>query len=217
MWAPTSAMTIMAIHLRRWMLVVLLLPLTLCAQPSSNKQPFRLALKTNMLYDVVVAPNIGLETSIVDRWSLALSGTYGWQDGSPWYRNIRIVTGDAELRYWFTGTTMQQGLHAGVYGAVYRYDFLFNGKGEQANANWGTGLSCGYVVSLHHRFSIDFSIGIGYVGGRYKSYEVTDDFYHHNVWTADKMRHYIGPTKAEISLLWHIFGQSTQQKKGGNL
>lgn len=187
------------------------------AQDASTIQPGGVALRTNMLYDVVVAPNIGLEARIADKWSVAASGVYGWMDGSPWYDNIRVVAGDAELRYWLTGNAMRQGLHIGAYGAVYRYDFLFGNKGEEAKANWGTGLSCGYAVSLDRHFSIDFSIGIGYVGGRYQSYEVTDDAYHHNVWTADKIRHYIGPTKAEISLVWHIFGLSSQQKKGGSL
>ena len=194
---------------KRLYLLVSLLGVLLTAQAQ------RVALKTNMLYDVVVVPSIGLEASVVDKWSLALSGSYGWLEGSPWHDNIRVVTGDAELRYWLTGTTMQRGLHAGVYGAVYRYDFLFGSKGEEAKANWGTGVTCGYAVSIDRHFSIDFSIGIGYVGGKYQSYTVSDDVYRHNVWTANKVRRYIGPTKAEISLVWNLCGTSKNKKGGG--
>ena len=61
-----------------------------------------LALKTNMLYDLVVTPSVGVEVGVTDRWSVAFNGTYGWLEGSPWYDNVRVVTGDAELRYWFS-------------------------------------------------------------------------------------------------------------------
>ena len=186
------------------------------AQDASTIQPGGVALRTNMLYDVVVAPNIGLEARIADKWSVAASGVYGWMDGSPCYDNIRVVAGDAELRYWLTGNAMRQGLHIGAYGAVYRYDFLFNGKGEEAKANWGAGLTCGYALSIGSHFSLDFSVGIGYMGGKYQAYEVSDDIYRHNVWTADKIRHYIGPTKAEISLVWHV-SDLFSGKKGGRL
>ena len=171
----------------------------------------RVALKTNLLYDFLVAPNVGLELRPADKWSVAVNAVYGWTDGGPFGDRVRIVTGDAELRYWFRGDAMQRGFHAGAYGAVYRYDFLFGGKGEEAKINWGAGLSCGYTVSLDSHFSLDFSVGIGYIGGKYKSYEVSDDELRHNVWTADKIRHYVGPAKAEVSLVWLLpFGQ-----KGG--
>ena len=171
-----------------------------------------------MLYDLVVAPNVGVEVGLTDRWSVALSGTYGWMNGSPWYEHIRVVTGDAELRYWFAAADSPlRGLHAGVYGAVYRYDFLFNDKGQEAKANWGTGLSCGYAVHLDRHFTVDFSLAVGYVGGKYQEYEVSNDGYRHTVWTADKIRHWVGPTKAEISFVWHLFGSSSKVKKGGEL
>lgn len=177
-----------------------------------------LALKTNLLYDLVVTPSVGIEVGFTDRWSLALSGAYGWLEGSPWHENIRVVTGDAELRYWFRpADSPLRGLHAGVYGAVYRYDFLFGGKGQEAKANWGTGLSCGYAVNVSRHFTVDFSLAVGYVGGKYQEYEVSNDDYRHNVWTAEKIRHFVGPTKAEVSFVWHLFGASAKAKKGGAL
>ena len=175
-----------------------------------------LALKTNMLYDLVVTPSVGVEVGVTDRWSVAFNGTYGWLEGSPWYDNVRVVTGDAELRYWFShADSPLRGLHAGVYGAVYRYDFLFGSKGQEAKANWGGGVSCGYAVHVSSHFSVDFSLSVGYVGGNYQEYEVSNDDYRHNVWTADKKRHYWGPTKAEVSFVWHIFGSSAKVRKGG--
>jgi hypothetical protein len=100
---------------------------------------------------------------------------------------------------------MRRGHHVVVYGAVYRYDFYFDNKGDQADLNWGGGLSYGYALGLSSHFSLDFSLAVGYVGGKYRTYEHIDDEYQHDVWTADKVRRYVGPTKAEVSLIWHLF------------
>jgi hypothetical protein len=147
---------------------------------------------------------------------LGINGTYGWIDDQPWHDNIRLSTADMELRYWFGNNSraLLKGLHAGIYGAVYRYDFLFGGKGNQAKINWGTGISGGYTVPLGNCLSIDFGLSVGYIGGRYKKYEVSDDEYHHHVWTEEKSGHYFGPTKAEISLIW-LFSRSLWPRKGG--
>ena len=170
-------------------------------------------LKTNLLYDMLAAPAIGVECSPATKWSVALNGAYGWTDGGPFGDRVRVVTGDAELRYWPGGKAMLQGLHAGAYCGVYRYDFLFGRKGEQAKINWGMGLSVGYAFRIDDQFGVDLNVGFGYIGGKYKSYEVSDDAYRHNVWQADKMRHYIGPAKAEVSLVWHL----PLGRKGGAL
>ena len=174
------------------------------------------ALKTNLLSDLAVMPSVGLEVTIAQKLSLGISGTYGWISCQPWHDNIRLATADMELRYWFSNNSsaLLKGLHAGIYGAVYRYEFLFDGKGQQAKINWGTGISGGYTIPLGSCVSLDFGLFIGYIGGRYKKYEVSVDTYHHNVWTEEKSRNYVGPAKAEISLIW-LFSRSLWPKKGG--
>ncbi len=166
-----------------------------------------LNVSTNVLYDLVLAPSIRVETGIGNQLSIAVSGTYGWNKSWLWNEKVRVVTADTEVRYWINhkgAEMMRRGLHIGIYGAVYRYDFLFGGKGEEAKINWGTGLTCGYSVPVSRDISFDFNIGLGYVGGKYQAYEPIDDSYHHNVWMADKVRRYFGPTKAEVAFVWHI-------------
>ena len=178
--------------------------------------PFRIAAKTNLLYDLVMAPNVGLEATVGSKFTVSASASYDWE--GPWFDYVRIVTADVELRYWLAqgGNAQWRGLHVGPYAAIYRYDILFGGKGQQAKANWGAGVSCGYTLPLSPHISLDFGLYLGYIGGKYKEYEVSDDSYKHNVWMADKIRHYVGPTKAEISLLWHIGGTGPQKAKGGD-
>ena len=102
-------------------------------------------------------PSVGLEVNLSQKLSLGISGTYGWMDDQPWKENIRLATADMELRYWLgnNSSALLKGLHAGIYGAVYRYEFLFGGKGQQAKINWGTGLSGGYTIPIGNCLSID--------------------------------------------------------------
>ena len=115
---------------------------------AAAKQSMVWALKTNLLTDLTVMPSVGLEVTLAQKLSLGISGTYGWMDDQPWKENIRLATADMELRYWFgnNSSALLKGFHAGIYGAVYRYEFLFGGKGHQAKINWGTGISGGYTV-----------------------------------------------------------------------
>ena len=104
---------------------------------AAAKQSMVWALKTNLLTDLAVMPSVGLEVSLSQKLSLGINGTYGWMNDQPWKENIRLATADMELRYWFgnNGSELLKGFHAGIYGAVYRYEFLFGGKGHQAKIN----------------------------------------------------------------------------------
>ena len=69
---------------------------------------------------------------------------------------------------------------------------------------YGAGLSYGYSLSLSNRLNIDFSIGIGYLWGKYKKYHPADGCY---VWDSTNSRKWFGPTNAEISLVYVIGGK----------
>ena len=68
-------------------------------------------------------------------------------------------------------------------------------------ASWSVGAEYGYSLPIAHRFNIDFSLGVGYMWGKYYEYIPIDDCY---VWQATKMRRWFGPTKAEVSFVWLI-------------
>ena len=61
------------------------------------------------------------------------------------------------------------------------------------------------------RLNIDFSLGVGYFGGRYKEYVPMDDCY---VWQKTENLRWFGPTRAEIALVW-ILGGDRRSTKGG--
>ncbi len=49
-------------------------------------------------------------------------------------------------------------------------------------------------------------------GGKFYEYDPLDG---HDVWQSTKQRHWFGPTKAEISLVWLLGRGNSNNRKGG--
>ena len=65
-----------------------------------ERKPFYMAVKTNMLYDVLAVPNIGIEFYLGKNWSVSGSWMYGWWDKNSKHRYWRIYGGDIAVRKW---------------------------------------------------------------------------------------------------------------------
>ncbi len=193
--------------------------------PSPEKaKPFYMAVKTNMLYDVLAVPNIGVEFYLDKNWSIAGNWMYGWWQKNSNHRYWRIYGGDIAIRKWFGKKTDEKpltGHHVGLYGQAFTYDFEWGGKGYMGGepggslwdkTNYAVGVEYGYSLPVASRLNIDFTLGVGYWGGKYYKYIPMDGHY---VWQATKNRHWFGPTKAEISLVWLLGRGNSNNKKGG--
>ena len=163
-----------------------------------------IGLRTNLLYDAALLPNIGVEYGFADRWSVVADVTADWIQNDRSHHYWRIFAGELEARRWLGSDYRAyrlQGHHVGLYAALYRYDIEFGSKGHQSDLSYGGGICYGYSIPLGSRLAIDLSLGLGYIGGKYKEYEPRNGEYY---WLADKQRHYFGPTRAEATLCWHI-------------
>ena len=79
------------IHIILVMCALLSLSQTLSAQ--------RLAVKTNLLYDAALSPNLGLEAAVAPRWTIDLSGNlnaWDFSDNRKWKHYLI----QPEVRYW---------------------------------------------------------------------------------------------------------------------
>ena len=181
----------------------------------TEKKPFFMAVKTNLLYDVALVPNVGLEFYLGQGWSISGNWMYAWWKNDTRHRYWRIYGGELDIRKYFGRKAAEkplQGHHLGVYAQGLTFDFETGGKGYLSNFSYGFGLEYGYSLPVAKRLNIDFGIGIGYDGGKYKVYNPEDGHY---VYKETKQRHWFGPAKAEISLIW-LLGQGNQNdKKGG--
>lgn len=177
------------------------------------RKPFYMSLKTNMLYDILAIPNIGAEVYVGKNWSISADWMYGWWSNNSRHHYWRLYGGDIALRRWFGSASRRKpltGHHVGVYCGAVTYDFEWGGKGYMGGVPGGTlwdrcqyiaGVEYGYSLPIGSRLNIDFTIGVGYRGGKYLEYEPHDNFY---LWQSTHRVNWIGPTKAEISLVWLI-------------
>lgn len=177
--------------------------------------PFYWALKTNMLYDAALVPNIGMEVYLGKGFSVNANWMYAWWRNDPKHDYWRIYGGEIGVRKYLGRRAAEKplsGHHVGLFFDGFTYDFEFGERGNLSNFSWATGLEYGYSLPIARRLNLDFGLGIGYLGGKYKVYDPMDGCY---VWKMTKQRRWFGPIKAEISLVWLLGKSNYNEKKGG--
>lgn len=187
-------------------------------------RPFYMGLKTNLLYDILAIPNVAVEFYIGKNWSIGADWMYGWWDNNRTHYYWRAYGGGVTLRRWFGRKANEKpltGHHLGVYAGIVTYDFELGGTGYMGGIPKGTlwnrcnymaGIEYGYSLPVARRFNIDFTLGIGYMGGKYIKYRPLKDVYQ---WESTNHLRWFGPTKAEISLVWLIGCDNYNRPKGG--
>lgn len=172
----------------------------------------RFALKTNMLYDAIVTPDLGVEMSLARKFSLSVEGVYAWWSKDSAHRYWRIRGAWAEMRYWFGSKSEIRALtghHIGVYGSAFDYDFEFGNRGWQSpKGTYGVGVGYGYSFRLNGRLNLDLAFKAGYSTGKLIKYKPQCGRY---VCTDRSTSHYFGVTGLEITLVWFP-GKNTKNK-----
>ena len=130
------------------------------------------------------------------------------------------------MRRWFGRAAERKpltGHHLGLSAGVFTFDFEMGGKGymggKPGRTLWDrclltSSLEYGYSLPVSRRLNIDFTIGVGYAGGKIVEYTPQEGKY---IWEKTKRVNWIGPTKAEISLVWLIGRGNVNSRKGVNL
>ncbi len=178
-----------------------------------------LAVKTNLLYDVLLAPNIELEMTLGRRARWSLMAEYC----NPWWRwdrkdqSYQIQELGLELRRWFSPRCDQarpwlSGHFLGLYCAVAKYDLERNAVGDQGDV-FSAGLSYGYSWPIASRWNLEFNIAAGIIAGERRHYNAEFDS-SHLIYKYTKNLFYAGPTKLKLSLVY-IIGKKCQ--KGGSV
>lgn len=191
-----------------------LLLLLCCLSPAVGQ---RVAVKTDLLQWATTTPNIGAELTLGPQLTLALSWAY-----NPWTfadnRKLRHWSVQPELRYWlrepFNGHAL--GLHAaytefnagginlplGILSDLGNYRY----EGKQ----YGGSLTYAYQWMLAPRWGIEASLGVGYLYSRYHQYQCrtcglpVDPDGAPQGESPLQTKHYFGPTKAAVSLIFII-------------
>lgn len=168
----------------------------------------KLAVKTNLLYDATLTPNLGAELGLSHRSTLQL--VYGL---NPWKlsdgKSLRHWQLMPEYRWWlcskFNGHFF--GVHAmGGQFNMAKVDATLPFTGWPADLkdyryegwNVGAGLTYGYQWILSRHWNAEAAIGIGYNHIKYKKYPCAEC----GTMADEGRRNYFGPTKAVLSLVY---------------
>ncbi len=186
-------------------LFFLLMLMLLAAGGSASAQ--KVGIKTNLVSDATLSPNLGFEIGLAPKWTLNTSAQLNlWSINEQRWRHWLI---QPEARYWFCHRFQGHFLGLHVLGGQYNVGNLkwaFNFLGEPfANLKdrryegWGVGagIGYGYAWALSRHWNIEAEIGIGWVYTRYDSYpcavcgsKLSDN----------KPFNYFGPTKIAVNI-----------------
>ncbi|MDR1757181.1 MAG: DUF3575 domain-containing protein [Culturomica sp.] len=162
----------------------------------------KVAVKTNLLYDVTTTMNAGAEVGLGYRWTLDVSGNYNpWKFGQYRLKHWMV---QPEGRYWFCEKF--NGHFLGVHGFYANYNvggLFFNDNMRNyryQGSLYGGGISYGYQWVVSDRWSLEMTVGAGYARLKDDKYPCTGCGT--NIRT--KERNYWGPTKAGLTLLYFL-------------
>ncbi len=169
----------------------------------------KIAVKTNLIYDLTTTLNLGVEYRLAPKWTVDVSGNYNpftFSDNKKWKHWLV----QPEARYWFSEAFNRHfvGAHllGGVFNAgninapsflsIFPTDKGYRYEGEM----FGAGLTYGYHHALSSRWSLEYALGLGWVHSDYDKYDCPHCGDHLK---SDK-KDFLGVTKAAISLVYTI-------------
>lgn len=175
------------------------------SESMQGEAPYRFAVRTNLLYDAMLLPTLGVEWRINEHAGIRLDGSLSWWGGKHgkvqkmWLLNPEVRWYLLRDKRFYVGAS-------GSYGEynIYKYmpgNLLKDDTGYQGTM-WNAGLTAGYRLPLSRCFSIDFNLGLGYTRSEYDSFSITDGVRVYE--ESNKTKKFWGPTQAGISLVWTI-------------
>lgn len=187
--------------------IIAILLLAVFAAPCAKAQ--NVGLKTNLLYDALLSPTVGVEVGVAPKWTVDLSGTLNaWTVNGHRWKQWMV---QPEGRYWFCQRFAGHFVAAHALGGQFNFgnidaDFKFLGTDfsklkDERYQGWmvGAGVAYGYSWILNRNWNIEAELGIGWVYSRYDVYRCAD--------CGKKIReneshNYFGPTKVAVNLIY---------------
>ena len=137
---------------------------------------------------------------------------------------MRFLSIGAEGRWWFKPMPREKtekrikrdklmGHFLGVYAESGKWDFERKRDICYQGEHWSAGLSYGYSMPIGKRLNLELSVSAGYASIVHRGFEPAEDYselYH--LPEKDGTWHYIGPTKAQVTL---VIPFTAKYKKGG--
>lgn len=180
------------------------------SSPSHSVRGQSVAVKTNMIPDAVLSPNLGVEMGLSPRWTVEVIGELnGWtmSHGRRW-KHWSVQPG---ARYWLCDRFLGHFIGVHAHGGQYNmggFDGRIHLLGTDARKlkdsryqGWfaGAGFSYGYAWAVGARWNLEAEIGVGYSYTQYDRFPCADCG---TKLASGKSHHYVGPTKAAINIVY---------------
>ncbi len=163
-----------------------------------------LALKTNMLFDLVGAPNVGVEVPLGRHFSLTADIAYAFWRIDNRYA-LQTLQGGIGAKFWFSQKKGQlTGWNVGLYGMYCaRYDVQWQ-DGYQGDGFWSGGISVGYSWAVSPRLRLEASVAAGvFYTPEVRHYTRPENG--HLMWQETRYNvTRFAPTKLQLNLIWLI-------------
>ena len=163
-----------------------------------------LALKTNLLFDAALMPNVEVEVPLGKRWSLDGELMFPWWKLKGDKYCLQILMGGLEGRYWLGQRERYDvltGHFLGLYAGGGKYDLQWKRDGYQGEFFIAAGISYGYAHRIARNLRLEYNIGVGLLRTDYRYYHARDN-YQTLLWQENGRYTWLGPTKLKISLVW---------------
>lgn len=168
----------------------------------------RFALKTNLLYDVLLMPNLELQWRINSLWSLSLEANVAWWKNDAKHKYYQILMVSPEVRRFVIPKGEWHGMYVGAFVGGGKFDLENGGTGYRGEGGM-VGVSAGYMWPVTRTLSLEAELGLGYLYSRYKEYIPHDGHY---LYQRTKDLNYFGPLKVKFALAWR-FNDINKPKK----
>jgi len=160
----------------------------------------KMAVKSNLLYDLTATLNVGVEFPVAPQWSVDVSANInGW---CKWKHYMLQPEG----RYWlnsvFNGTFVAGHIIAALGNAGGFSTPVYDGweNSRSKGSFYGLGLGVGYAYNFNAKWGLEGELALGYIHFAYDKYDVDTDI----LIAEDQSKNYFGPTKAALSLVYHF-------------
>ena len=128
----------------------------ICLASLATARAQMLGIKTNVLKDVAMTPNISLEVATGSKTSLSAE-LFG--STKSWGHRFRTIGAAPEWRWWFGGRTFDR-FYLGAGVQAVHYDFEWKDELRKGDAG-GLGVTFGYDFYLGRHFAIELGAGLG--------------------------------------------------------
>lgn len=158
------------------------------------------ALKTNVLTDVMLLPSLGFEIELHPHITLDFPVMMNFVDLTDEHA-LRTIAFQPEARWWLK-TAREGGHFFGVHTHVAWYNLKWNERRYQGGKRplAGVGVSYGYRLPFNRHWAAEANIGFGYANMEYDTYYNIDN----GAYIDTRLRNYWGLTRAGVSLIYRF-------------